>query len=284
MPHVEPEMREMLEGLEQRHYKNHNFLTDEEAIEDEDTRQNNRNTITSQIINSRQRIDRRIQNREPETYMAWTTSPKRYYVVCEDYERILKSLLAICPGCSSIVEEISYAARQTEYGIAYIDIINGTRDYESTDTETDEYTYTCTNCDREIKPNNISFYFPEDLLNETIRYLRDDIARDTEQEVPPPIPTEIGFRKATQKKTTQNFFPPGRQIQKDIKAHGPSGPQMREGNGKIKMSTTEDFAFRNTNMWKCKHCETENDGSKKKCTNKNCQKDKFEPIKKITLT
>ena len=144
MPHVQPELREMLEDLEQGRYKSHNFLLDEDTIEDEDTKENNKDEIASQIANSRQRIERRIQNQTPETFMVWTDNPPRYYVIYQDYLRILKSLLAICPRCSNILEEIRYTAIQTEYGTAVIDIEEGALEHQQTDTETnDGYDYPC---------------------------------------------------------------------------------------------------------------------------------------------
>ena len=281
---IDPRLNELLQNLERNTFKNHTFHTDEDTLENEDYRNNNLETIRITIQQVRQKIDRRIQNNTPENHQTWDNNAPQYHILKEDYELILKTLIAICPGCNESIREIQYTARTTEYGTAYFNIVNGTTDHETTNTENDDgYDYECPDCGRDIDPETVPFYFPENALELIKTMLRTDIANGATND-------PLGFNTATQvkRKTNNkqaNFFPPGRQVQRDIGAHGPNGPQMRmTSSGKIKISFTEDFAFRNNNKWKCKHCENFNEGTRQKCTNKTCQKDKFEPIKAINLT
>lgn len=282
---IDPQLIELERALSRNVYKDHEITVDQDDIEDTDGDliENNKDAIQNQILRVRQLIDRRIQNGEIEQTRPWEINGPRYHIVLNDYESILRTFLAICPRCNEHLDSLAYTTRQTEYGTAYINLADGTTDHEVTDTgNRDGYDYECSSCGREVSPEEIPYYCPEQQFEQIKEMLRNHIQNATN-----PDPLGFNTQQMPKKKAKQDpaFFPPGRQVQKDIGAHGPNGPQMRTDEQKrIRKSFAEDFAFRNNNNWKCKHCEHFNEGARRQCANKHCKKDKFEPIKNITLT
>ena len=261
---VEPTLIETLKNLQQRQINN-NPITTENTTINEDEKGEIERKIEQRIKERQAIITTRIEDDE-RTRGNTFGDLRGYHIAQKDYNAIINTFQAICPRCEEEINELEFSTNGTSYGRAYFNATDGIVEHETTDNEDNgDTTYTCPKCENEIQETNITYYTPKEQLDKIITMLKKDIEKGTTQ-----TPQNQQAPQNQHQKHPTDFFPPGRQVQKDIQAHGPAGPQMH-------------FAFRNNNYWACKHCSTANKGSSKKCENTECQKDKYEPIKKITL-
>lgn len=295
---IDPQFVETLKEIsEDREYNGHPLKTENEFNEDRETAEQLKNSINEIITRKTQQIERRIQANELFRNNTWVNNAPQYHIMGSDISVIFQDLDAICENCDATITEINYRAQATEYGTASLSIIEGTTDYEGNETNTDgDYEFTCKECDNAVSPHRIPYFIPQESLNNLIAYGRifterqnastEGLTTRTIRQQEPTEDTEIRRRwRPGQRETVQatNEFPDGKQIQKDINGHGPSGPQMHTSAKGILESTPEDFLFRNT-IWTCKSCGNANKGTNRKCGTTSCQKDKFLPTKTIKLT
>lgn len=278
--------------IERKTYNGHALETDNEFDVNEDRIGGN---IHVKIEAVKQNIQRRIANGETIGENQFGNNEELWHIVKRDLMPILDTLEPICPNCDATGMKLWYTARATERGSAYASIENETDDHETDETNTDgDYEYTCMECDGDINPGSIQYFIPGDAYIELCAFLEEvlnmpNVVTEAERQTNRTVgdmwvpPWQTTRPKQTHKQT--ETFPVGRQIQEDIAAHGPNGPQMHINTQGTQVSGPEDFAFRNNGRsWICKHCEQMNSGENKKCGNKSCQKDKFAPVKEIKLT
>ena len=290
---------------ERKTYEGHALVTDttdfdlnEERIEDK---------ILEKIQAVRKNIRNRIAADERVSPIAWNGNDgHKWHIVKRDLHPIMAELEAICPGCNTVNAKCGYSVAATENGTVYLDITEGTVDHETDETNTDgDYTYQCFECGEDLKTNSLEYVIPENAYNELCNFLREILTNERAAIAEPEVITENmpdqvrrwipqwqrdavnAIRDGQQRQQNQNgeTFPIGNQVQKDIPGHGPNGPQMNTSPKGIQTSGPEAFIFRDTGRgWLCKHCDNRNNGENKKCGNRNCQKDKFAPVKDIKLT
>lgn len=291
MPTIDPEFITEARKIEQYRFRNHSLLIiddDEENFEEEEIDEITRR-VRNRIATVKDQIRTRIaEGIELRGGHRWNIANLNANIVYSDLEMIIEELAPVCESCMNEISSVYYSADVQELGRATIGISTGADNHEVDNTEaTGDYTYRCEECETQIDPYKLELKISEPAWHEIVRFGQEMIGTtnvalpNEQQDTRIPRITQIAQEVARQRANRQDF-PEGRQLQRDINAHGPNGPQMKMGKkNKITYSEPTDYVLRETRSWYCDNCETENNGNRVKCTQ--CSRGKFERIKEIKI-
>jgi hypothetical protein len=91
------------------------------------------------------------------------TENQDFFFTEDTIYNILQGLMMICPHCDELLDSIDYAADVREYGSATIQV-SGVDDYNSSDTETNETTFNCPECNNDIDEERLFVFLPPEAM------------------------------------------------------------------------------------------------------------------------